>query len=151
MRAKVGKGDWVVVCDGRKALVLENVGDNRFPNLHVKETYEHGDASTHEQGVAPPGRSHQSIGSARSAVAQTDWHDESERAFLHQLAIRLDTALSAGETTALTLIAPPRALGMIREAYSPGVRGALVREISKDLIKTPVHEIEKRLFAEEPG
>ena len=28
---KVSSGDWVVVCDGRKALILENIGDHISP------------------------------------------------------------------------------------------------------------------------
>ena len=34
----IHKGDWVVVCDGAKALVLENAGDAKFPNLKTLET-----------------------------------------------------------------------------------------------------------------
>lgn len=30
-KMKVGTGDWVVVCDGRKALILENIGDSAQP------------------------------------------------------------------------------------------------------------------------
>jgi protein required for attachment to host cells len=30
---KLGAGDWVVVCDGRKAMILENMGDAQSPNL----------------------------------------------------------------------------------------------------------------------
>jgi protein required for attachment to host cells len=53
----MGKGRWVIVCDGRKALILENVGDEKFPNLRTREAFDHPDLSTHEQGVSPPGRS----------------------------------------------------------------------------------------------
>ena len=34
-------GEWVIVCDGAKALVLENVGDAKFPNLKMRDVYEH--------------------------------------------------------------------------------------------------------------
>ena len=44
------------------------------------------------------------------------------------------------------MIVPPRALGMIREAYSPIVRNAIQVELAKDLVNVPVHEIEKQLF-----
>jgi protein required for attachment to host cells len=44
------------------------------------------------------------------------------------------------------MIASPRALGMIREVYSPVVRNAIRAEVGKDLVKLPVHEIEKKLF-----
>jgi len=144
-KSTIGKGHWVVVCDGRKALILENAGDEKFPNLRTKETRDHPDASTHEQGASPPGRSFQSVGPRRSAVAQTDWHDEAERGFLKELAERLNSAVEAGETRAITMVAPPRALGMIRPMYSLGLRRAIAREIAKDLVKQPVHEIERAI------
>lgn len=146
-KIKIKHGDWIVVCDGRKALILENVGDMKFPNLRTKEMSEHHDSSTHELGVSPPGRSHRSMGHARSAVAQTDWHDEAERTFLHTLADRLDRAVAGGETQRLAIIAAPRALGMIRKAYSPALRKAIDIELEKDLVKMPVYEIEKHLFS----
>jgi protein required for attachment to host cells len=34
---RIHPGEWVVVCDGTKALVLENVGDEKFPNLTSKK------------------------------------------------------------------------------------------------------------------
>lgn len=146
-KTAIRKGDWVVVCDGRKALILENAGDEKFPSLHTKEALDHPDKSTHEQGVSPPGRSFQSMGQGRSAVTQTDWHDEAERTFLKTLAERLNSAVAAGQTSALTMIASPRALGMIRPAYSPALRHAIVQEIGKDLVKMPVYEIERMLFS----
>jgi protein required for attachment to host cells len=146
-KMKIGTGDWIVVCDGRKALILENVGDRLFPNLHTKEVREHPDSSTSALGSDAPGRVHQSMGGARSSIEQTDWHDESERAFLKALAARLDVAVTTGETTALTLVASPRALGMIRADYSVAVRKALHGEFDKDLVKMPVYEIEKQLLA----
>src|SRR4051794_2530492 len=142
---KLERGDWVVVCDGRKAIILENQGDALFPNLRVQETYEHADQATHVTGRAAPGRSFQSVGHHRSAVAETDRHDESERSFLHSLAERLARALLDGKTGSMTMVAPPRALGMIRDAYSPAVRRAITREIAKDVVKLPVHEIEHML------
>ncbi|HVQ66945.1 MAG TPA: host attachment protein [Bradyrhizobium sp.] len=146
-KIKIGTGDWIVVCDGHKALILENLGDRMFPNLHTREVHEQPDLSTHAQGSDAPGRVHQSTGGARSSIEQTDWHDESERSFLKTLAERLDVAVTTGETSAVTVVASPRALGMIREDYSAAVRKALQGEIAKDLIKMPVYEIEKQLLA----
>jgi protein required for attachment to host cells len=146
-KMKIGTGDWIVVCDGRKALILENLGDRMFPNLHTKEVREHPDMSTSAQGSDAPGSVHQSMGGSRSSVEQTDWHDESERAFLKALADRLDIAVTSGETTGLTMVASPRALGMIRSDYSVAVRKALHGELGKDLVRMPVHEIEKQLLA----
>jgi protein required for attachment to host cells len=144
-KLKIRQHDWVVVCDGTKALVLENTGDDVFPNLQTKEVYAQKDSKTHEQGTDAPGRVHQSVGTMRSAVEQTDWHERTESAFLQDLAGRLDAAVTAGETKAVILVAPPRALGVLRRSYSPRLRDALRAEIDKDLVKKPVHEIEKHL------
>jgi protein required for attachment to host cells len=144
---KLHAGDWVVVCDGRKSIILENRGDDVFPNLRMKETTEHKSPATHTQGTDAPGRSFASRGGVRSAVEQTDWHDEDERAFLVKLAQRIDAAVTAGEVKRLFIVAPPRALGMIRQHYSPATRKAVVAEVDKDLTKTPIHEIEKHFSA----
>jgi protein required for attachment to host cells len=124
-KMRMDKGDWLVVCDGRKALILENLGDEMFPNLHTREVREQPNPSTTAQGSDAPGRLHPAAGGSRSSVEQTDWHDEAERAFLRELADRLHAAVSSGETKALTMVASPRALGMIRTDYSDVVRKAL--------------------------
>src|SRR5262245_51618807 len=144
---RIHNGDWIVVCDGAKALILENAGDGMHPNLKTREVHEQEDPKTHEQGTDAPGRSVNSVGSNRSAMEQTDWHEQAERRFLVDLVDRLDAAVTAGETKSLIVVAPPRALGMLRQAYSDGLRDAVKAEIDKDLVKMPVHEIEKRLAA----
>lgn len=143
----VRQGDWVVVCDGKKALVLENVGDTKFLNLKTREVYEHPDQKTHELGTDAPGRSFSSVGNGRSAMEQTDWHDQEEQRFLHKLAGHLDAEVNAGKAKALIMVAPPRALGVLRQVYSPNLRNALRAEIDKDFVRMPVHEIEKHLAA----
>jgi len=140
-------GEWVVVCDGAKALVLENAGDAKFPNLKMREVYEQKDMPTHLLGADKPGRTHSSVGQNSSAVTQTDWHNQAEQAFLTHLAQKLDAEVVAGKVKSLILVAPPRALGMIRHAYSHALRGAIRTEIDKDLVKHPVHDIEKHLTA----
>ena len=144
-KLKIRQGDWVIVCDGKKALVLENVGDEKFLNLITKEVFEHPDLRTHELGTGAPGRSFSSVGPGRSAIEQTDLHDQEEHKFLHKLLGHLDAEINAGKTKSLIMIAPPRALGVLRQAYSHNLRAALRGEIDKDLVKLPLHEIEKHL------
>jgi protein required for attachment to host cells len=143
----VRRGDWVVVCDGKKALVLENVGDTKVVRLKTREVHEQPDAKTSEQGTDKPGRSINSIDSRRSAVEQTDWHDQEEERFLQRLAGRLDAEVNAGNAKSVIIVAPPRALGVLRQAYSQNLRNVLRAEIDKDLVRMPVDEIEKRLAA----
>ena len=139
--------EWVVVCDGAKALVLQNTGDAKFPNLKMREVYEQKDLPTHLLGADRPGRTHSSAGSGSSAVTQTDWHNQAEQAFLTQLAEKLDAAVTAGKMKSIIVVASPRALGMIRPAYSHALRAAVRAEVDKDLVKLPIHEIEKHLNA----
>ena len=143
----VRRGDWVVVCDGKKALVLENVGDTKVLNLKTREVHEQPDPKTSEQGTDKPGRSVNSIDSRRSAMEQTDWHNQEEERFLQRLASRLDVEVNAGNAKSVIIVAPPRALGVLRQAYSQNLRSVLRAEIDKDLVRMPVGEIEKRLAA----
>ena len=143
----VRRGDWVVVCDGKKALVLENVGDTKVIKLKTREVHEQPDPKTSEQGTDRPGRSINSIDSRRSAVEQTDWHDQEEERFLQRLASRLDAEVNAGNAKSVIMVAPPRALGVLRRAYSQNLRNALRAEIDKDFVTMPVDEIEKHLAA----
>jgi protein required for attachment to host cells len=57
----------------------------------------------------------------------------------------LDAEVTAGHLKTMIMVASPRALGVIRQAYSPQLRDAVREEIDKDLVKLPVHEIEKHL------
>jgi len=147
MSVSIRNKEWVVVCDGAKALILENAGDAQFPDLKTREVYEQKDPATHELGTDKPGRAAGVDGKTRSAVDQTDWHERNEQAFLEDLAKRLDAAISGGETKSIILVAPPRALGVLRKAYSPALRQAVRAEVDKDLVKVPVYEIEKHLAA----
>jgi len=141
----IHRGEWVVVCDGAKALVLENAGDEKFPNLKTLEVFEQKDLATHELGTAQPGRAFSPAGHGRSSIEQTDFHDQAERDFLVHLVKHLDAALAAGKVKSLIVVAPPRALGMIRPVYSHALKSAVRAEIDKDLVKQPVDKIEKHL------
>jgi len=146
-KLKIRQGDWVVVCDGRKALILENAGDDKFLNLKTREVFDHPDPKTHELGTDAPGRSFSSVGHGRSAVEQTDWHTQEEERFLMKLAEHLDAEVKAGRAKSIVIVAPPRALGVLRPAYSHDLKKAMRTEIDKDLVRMPVHEIEKYLAA----
>jgi protein required for attachment to host cells len=142
---KIAQGEWVVVCDGAKALLLENIGDEKFPNLKTQNVHEQEVPKTHELGTDAPGRAISSVGSARSSMEQTDWHTQSEERFLKTLAAHLDHAVQTGQIKSLIVIAPPRALGVLRQAYSVNLRHAVRAELDKDLVRLPVYDIEKHL------
>lgn len=141
----VHAGEWVVVCDGGKALILENQGDEKFPNLRTHTTYEQDVQKTSDAGTDRPGRVQESATTGRSAVEQTDLHDQAEQDFLKTLAGHLDKALEKSEVKSMIIIAAPRALGMIRPQYSHALQEAISAKVSKDMVNMPVYEIEKQI------
>ena len=145
---KLNNGDWVVVCDGRKALILENSGSRASPKLQIRETHEQPASRTSEIGNDRPGRVQESANERRSAHEQPDLHDQAEQSFLATLVQRLDDAVTREETGAIVIAAAPRALGMLREAYTPGLRKAVAAEVAKDYVNVPLPEIEKRLVSD---
>jgi protein required for attachment to host cells len=146
-KLSVGHGDLVVVCDGRKALILENKGDNNYPNLRRREPREQYCPAARDLGTERPGRVHESIGNARSAVNVPDLHEEAERIFLRSLADDLHAIVANSLDPRLVLVAPPHALGWLRDVCSPTVRKATVAQVSKDWVNEPINKIERRLFS----
>ncbi|MFL6800046.1 MAG: host attachment protein [Xanthobacteraceae bacterium] len=140
---KIHHGDWVVVCDGKKALLLENAGDEKFLNLKTREVVEHPLPSTNEQDTERAEKA--SRDGRRGAVEHLDWQDQDEDRFLHRLVEHLEMQFNGASSRSLVLVAPPRALGVLRQAYSHKIRAALAGEIDKDLVRLPVHEIERHL------
>ena len=122
-KLKIRQGDWVIVCDGKKALILENAGDEKFLNLKTREVQEHADPKTSDLGTDEPGRSFSSVGSGRSAVEQTDWHRQEEDRFLQKLVGQLDHSVKVGEVKSLVIVAQPRALGVLRQGLFPHSAG----------------------------
>ena len=151
---KIRNGDWVVVCDGRKALLTVNGGDEQYLNLKVFEEHEAPAGPTRDIGSDRPGRVQQSVGGggatvghggSRSAVGQTDWHEQAERDFLRTVAERINRAAGAGEIKGLIVAAPPRALGVLKPLLSTAATAKLRGSLDKDYVKLPMDEIEKRL------
>jgi protein required for attachment to host cells len=134
----------VLVADGRKALVLSNRGDAKFPNLQLEWTSESApNPPNHEQGRERPGRVRASVGQARSAVETADWHDRKEAAFVKETAANLEGRARGRK---VIVIAPPRALADLRPALAD-ISVDVIAEIAKELTNHPLHEIEAALAA----
>jgi protein required for attachment to host cells len=139
----------VFVGDGRKALFLRNHGDAKFPNLRTEKVFDQENPSTHEQGSDRPGRlSEAHISGRRSAVESTDWHDIEEHRFARKVAAAVEQIVRGNKATALIVVAPPRTLADLRNAFHPDVKACIIAEINKDLTKHSLIEIEKHLMNE---
>ncbi|MBB3930538.1 protein required for attachment to host cells [Kaistia hirudinis] len=135
----------VVVCDGAKALLFRNEGDAELVNLKAVEHFAEFEAPAHDLGTDRPGRVYQSHGSARSAVETTDFHEAGEVEFLAMVAADLGKLVASEKPKGLFVVAPPKALGILRQHFGDVVRAALTAEIAKDLAHLPTNEIERHL------
>jgi protein required for attachment to host cells len=143
---KIPHNAFVFVGDGRKALFLRNDGDEKFPNLKTEKVLEEENPSSHEQGTERPG--HISKGSQtgrRSAVEPTDWHDIEEHHFARMVAAALEQLVRTQKVKALIVVAPPKTLAELRNAFHSDVKARILSEINKDLTKHPIADIEQHL------
>jgi len=145
-KLKIPHDAFVFVGDGRKALFLQNEGDEKLPNLRIEKVFEDENPPSHEQGRERPGRvSKASQSGHRSAVEPTDWHDIEEHRFARKVAAAMEQVIRAGKTKAFIVVAPPRTLAELRNAFHSDVKACVLAEINKDLTKHPIGEIEKHL------
>lgn len=144
-KLKVDYGAWVLVGDGRKALLLHNEGDAELINLRRLEVREHDNPPTHEQGSDAPGRSGTPSGTRTGSIGETDWHQIEEDRFAAEIADRLNRAAAAREYKSLIVVAPPKTLTEIRRRLSAEAHRRVTAEIAKDLIHHPIPEIERIL------
>lgn len=136
----------VFVGDGQKALFLRNSGDATLPNLTTARVFTDENPPTHEQGTDRPGRTFQSADKTqRSGVETTDWHELEKERFAKRVAVALEQMVRGEKVKAIVVVAPPRTLAELRNAFHADVKNRIVAEIDKDLTKLPVDQIEKHL------
>jgi protein required for attachment to host cells len=137
---------WVLIADGAKARILENrgPGDSLIEVDGLEFAADH--AATHDLVADRQGRSFSSHGSGRSAIeSRSDPHRELKAAFARHLAVVLARNLSDGRYHRLIVVAPPATMGDLRDEISGPVRAAIVGEVTRDLTKTPNHEVAAHL------
>lgn len=144
---RIPHGAYVFIADGRKALLLRNEGDATHPNLKTEQVFANDNPATRDQGTDKPGRSYASVGSRRSAMEQTDWHELDEQRFAKDIADMLQVLVREKNIEALVIAAPPRTLAELRKSMHDEVRKRIIAEVDKDLTNQPVYEIEKLLTA----
>jgi protein required for attachment to host cells len=136
---------YVFVGDGRKALFLRNEGDDKFLHLKTEQVMVDTNPPTHEQGTSAPGRTFSSASPGRSTYEQTDWHELEEKNFAREVAGALQRVVRERKIKALVVVAPPKTLAELRQAFHADVKGRILAEVDKDFTKLPVYEIEKHL------
>ncbi len=135
----------ILVGDGEKALFLRNKGSREDVRLKVENILWHDNPASHEQGTDEPGRAFASVGTARSAMDETDWHQLGEERFVTEVARRLKTLAQAKRFDALVVVAPPKVLGQLRKEFHKEVTDRITGELPKELTTHYLPAIEKVL------
>jgi protein required for attachment to host cells len=147
-KLKIPHNAFVFVGDGRKALFLRNEGDEKYPFLKTENVFQDENPLTHEQGSEGPGHIGKGIdASRRSTVEPVDWHHIEEHRFTRKVAAAMEEVVRSRNVPALVVVAPPKTLADLREAFHADVKARVIAEINKDLTKHPVGEIETHLTA----
>ena len=137
---------WVFVGDGKKALFLRNAGDEKFLSLKAERVFAEDNPPSREQGTDHPGRGFKRAGTnQRSSMEVTDWHELEKHHFAQRTAAAMEQIVRDRSVKALVIVAPPRTLSDLRQAFHPDVKSRIVAEINKDLTKHTVAEIERHL------
>ena len=137
----------VLIGDGQKALFLRNRGSPQQLDLQVEHILEQDNPATREQGTDRPGRSIGSVGAARSAMEQVDWHYIAEERFATAIADALYRLAHGNRFDKLVVVAPAKVLGNLRQAFHAEVTERIVGEIPKELTSHPISDIEKLMAA----
>jgi protein required for attachment to host cells len=136
---------WILLTDGRRARLL--VEPRRGGELIEPDEWamKISDEELYEMQDRPP-RSFDRVGAGRHAMDRGfDPRLEEERKFLQRVADRLAEAARSRQFDHLVLAAPPRALGMLREALPAQAHTLISHETPKDILDEPTDKVRERL------
>jgi len=136
-------GTWVLVIDGSKALVLENMTDGQDPNLQVVRKDEND--APNNKGESTTGPAQQGI---RRQLDASDYHESTEAGFAEEMAEWLYKAAHRGRFQHLVLVAPDKVIGTLRQKLHKEVAQKVVGEVHKTLTGHPVDQIERIVMQE---
>jgi protein required for attachment to host cells len=137
---------WVLIADGGHAKVFESEGPGCALTPIESMTLSADLPANRDILSDRPGRSFDSHGHSRHAMeSPSDAHRELKREFARKVASLLEACVAQGKLDRLVVVAPPPALGDLREALSKAVRAKVSAELAQDLVKTPHSELPQHL------
>lgn len=133
----------VAVVDGRRARLFQEARYGGPLSEHPE--WVDGLKPGHANHKGPAGSIHDSHGSATHGTAHEGGHDKSEHDYLLAVVRRIETVITDQAFDHLVLMAPPRALGILRNALSVGLMRRLTCSEPHDRLDEPIATIEVRL------
>jgi protein required for attachment to host cells len=125
-----------VIADGARARWVKR-SDQADDFVTVRELVAGPEPRGEPDGVAFASRGGQrfNIGEKKDAIRQRKLR------FAEEVAEAINAEAAAGGLERLAVVAPARMLGAIRQRLGPEASARLVQTLSKDLTKTPDHEL----------
>jgi protein required for attachment to host cells len=138
----------VLVADGRKMLFFRNHGDEGQIDLRTEAHDEREELKDRELKTDAPGTVQQSFGYGRSTYEETDFQQQEEDRWIKDAADELKERALRNDFDALAIVAPPKALGVLRKCLHKEVERRVVCTVNKEMSGRPVPDIEALLVGE---
>jgi protein required for attachment to host cells len=142
----------VLVVDGRKMLFFRNRGDENQIDLRTEAHDEREDSYDRDLKTDAPGNAATGMKGGgdthRPAYSETDYHQQEEDIWVKEAAEELKKRALRNDFEALVIIAPPKALGVLRKELHKEVEKRVILTLNKEMSGRPVPEIEDLLVGE---
>jgi protein required for attachment to host cells len=138
----------VLVADGRKILFFRNHGDENQIDLRTESHDARQDRKERYFRTDAPGTVQQSFGFGHSTYEETDFHQQEEDRWIKDAADELRKRALRNDFDALAIIAPPKALGVMKRYFHKEVAKRIVCTINKEMSGRSIPDIEALLDAE---
>ncbi|MFW5967620.1 MAG: host attachment protein [Persicimonas sp.] len=150
---------WILVADASQARLFSAKPKYSAPGEFEFDSFETVNEWNNDEGRAKnqdletdrPGRFYDRTGSGEGIGEKSGWEPAEEaktheaRAFARELIEYLTSNLQKGRFEKLTLAAPPKFLGIFRDASNPTLTKVINTEIGKDLSNVADHDLRERL------
>jgi protein required for attachment to host cells len=138
----------VLVADGTKLLFLRNHGDQNQIDLRTEAHDFRDDRKDREIKTDAPGAQSPRVGIGRDTMEETDFHQQEEDRWVKDAAEELRRRALKNDFEALAIIAPPKALGVLRKELHKEVERRIVLTVNKEMTDRPIPDIEELLIGE---
>lgn len=141
-------GALVFVGDGKKMLFLRNKGDSGMLDLRTESHDERADPMDREIKTDAPGTQSPRVGTGRDTMEETDFHQQGEDRWVKDAAEELNRRALSNDYDALVVVAPPKALGVLRKKLHKETERRIVLTVNKEMTDRPIPDIEELLVGE---
>jgi protein required for attachment to host cells len=135
----------VLVADGRKMLFFRNHGDESQIDLRTEAHDARKDRKDRDYRTDAPGTQGQRWGDGRPAMDETDFHQLEEDRWIKDAAEELKRRALRNDFGALAIVAPPKALGVLKKCLHKEVQKRIVCTFNKEMSGRPIPDIEALL------